>query len=83
MCHVCECVCVCVCMYVYVCARARVCVSVCVFANHIVQDGTQSRTDICSVCVCGGGWGGGGGISLQNLPTKQKLISISIILVTF
>ena len=73
--------CVPVCMYM--CVRARVCgVSVCVFANHIVQDGTQSRTDICSVCVCGGGWGGGG-ISLQNLPTKHKLISISMILVTF
>ena len=47
-----------VCMYVCVCARARVCVCVCVFANHTVQDGTQSCSDICSVCVCV--WGGGG-----------------------
>ena len=95
--HVCECVCVCVCVCVFVClclceCMCVMCVSVCkyvcmcvrarvcVFANHTVQDGTQSRTDICSVCVCGGG---GGRISLQNLPTMQKLISISMILVTF
>ena len=82
MCHMCECVYVCMC----VCARACVCVCVtcvCVFANHTVQDGTQSRTDICSVCVCVCVGGGGVGISVQNLPTKQTFISISMILVTF
>ena len=59
MCHVCECVCVCMYVYVCVCVCVCVCVSVCVFANHIVQDGTQSRTDICSVCVWRGVGGGG------------------------
>ena len=65
-------------MYVcmYVCARARV--RVCVFANHTVQDGTQSRTDICSVyvCVCGGG----GGNKRSKFTDKAKInFQISLI----
>ena len=69
MCHVCECVCLYVC--ICVCARACVCVSVCVFANHIVQDGTQSRTDICSVCVWRGV--GGGGDKPSKFTDKAKI----------
>ena len=70
MCVMCVSVCVClhVCMYMCVC----VCLSVCMFANHIVQDGTQSRTDICSVCVWRG-VGGGGGNKPSKFTNKAKI----------
>ena len=78
VCHVCECVCVSVCMCV--CARARVCVSVCVCESHCARRYTKSHWYMQRVCV----WRGvGGGDKPSKITDKAKLISISMILVTF